>query len=294
MEVALGKPVGVPIVMAMSGKVCVVTGANTGIGLETARGLAEMNACVILACRDLERGQAALADLKSRSKDSNVEVMPLDLASQESIRDFAGALRDKFDRLDVLVNNAATVPVERELTADGLEMQFGVNHIGPFLLTHLLLDLLKAGAPSRIVNVASNAHENARMDFDDLQSERKYTFFRVYGRSKLANVLFTYELARRLEGSGVTANCLHPGGVRTKILRNMRGPLGFVVKYGTYVLMSPRRGAKTSVYLASSPEVEGVSGKYFVKCREVASSERSRDEADAKRLWEMSMKLAGL
>ncbi len=280
--------------MDMSGKVCVVTGANTGIGLETARGLAEMNACVILACRDRERGQAAVADIRSRSKNSNVELMVLDLGSQESIRSFAGAVREKFDRLDVLVNNAATVPVERELTADGLVMQFGVNHIGPFLLTQLLLDLLKSGAPSRIVNVSSNAHENARMNFDDLQSEEKYNFFRVYGRSKLANVLFSHELARRLEGSGVTANCLHPGGVRTKILRNMRGPLGFVVKYGTYVLMSPRRGAKTSVYLASSREVEGVSGKYFVKCREVTSSERSRDEGDARRLWDVSVDLVGL
>ena len=278
----------------MTGKVCVVTGANTGIGLETARGLAEMNASVVLACRDPERGQAAVADIKSRSKHSKVESMLLDLASQASIRGFAAALQKKFDRLDVLVNNAATVPSRRELTTDGLEMQFGVNHIGPFLLTELLLDLLKSGAPSRIVNVASNAHQNARMNFDDLQAEQKYNFFGVYGKSKLANMLFSYELARRLEGSGVTANCLHPGGVRTKILRNVKGPLGFIVKYGTYVLMSPRRGAKTSVYLASSPEVEGVSGKYFVKCREVASSERSLDETDAERLWDVSVDLAGL
>ncbi len=278
----------------MTGKVCVVTGANTGIGLETARGLAEMNACVVLACRDRERGEAAVADIESRSNTSKVELMLLDLGSQESIRGFAGAFQEKFDRLDVLVNNAATVPTGRELTADGLEMQFGVNHIGPFLLTHLLLDHLKSGAPSRVVTVSSTTHENARINFDDLQAAEKYNFFGAYGKSKLANILFTYELARRLEGSGVTANCLHPGGVRTKILRNVRGPLGVAIKFGTYLMISPRSGAKTSVYLASSPEVEGVSGKYFVKCREIASSERSHDEADAKRLWDVSMELAGM
>lgn len=278
----------------MSGKVCIVTGANTGIGLETARGLAEMNATVVMACRRRERGEAALAGIQSGSKNASPELMLLDLASQQSIRDFTAAFKEKHDRLDVLVNNAATVPGKRESTLEGLEMQFGANHIGPFLLTHLLLDLLKATAPSRVVNVASTVHQGAHMDFDDLQGERKYEFFRAYGQSKLANVLFTCELARRLEGTGVTANCLHPGVVRTKILRDVRGPLGLIIRYGTYLLSSPRTGAKTSVYLASSPEVDGVSGKYFVKCREAESSERSRDEADAKRLWDISEELAGL
>ncbi len=278
----------------MREKVCIVTGANTGIGLETARGLADMNATVIMACRNRERGEAALADIASGSKSSCVELMLVDLASQRSIRDFAAAFKERYDRLDVLVNNAATVPAKRESTVEGIEMQFGANHIGAFLLTHLLLELLKAAAPSRVVNVASTVHHGARMDFDDLQGEQKYKFFGAYGQSKLANVLFTYELARRLEGTGVTANCLHPGSVRTKILRDVRGPLGLVIKYGTYLLRSPKSGAKTSVYLASSAEVDGVSGKYFVKCRETESSERSRDEADAKRLWEISEKLAGL
>lgn len=278
----------------MREKVCIVTGANTGIGLETARGLSEMNATVIMACRNRERGEAALAGITSGSKSSSVELMLLDLASQQSIRDFAAAFKERHDRLDVLVNNAATVPGKRELTVEGLEMQFGANHIGAFLLTHLLLDLLKTTAPSRVVNVASTVHHGARMDFEDLQAEQKYEFFRVYGQSKLANVLFTCELARRLEGTGVTANCLHPGVVRTKILRDVRGPLGLIIKYGTYLLSSPRSGAKTSVYLASSPEVDGASGKYFVKCREAESSERSRDEADARRLWEISEQLAGL
>lgn len=282
------------LVVDMSGKVCVVTGANAGIGLATALGLAEMNASVVMACRDAERGQSALERVVSRCGNRKVSLIPLDLASQRSIRDFAEAFAEKHASLDVLVNNAATVPAERELTDEGLEVQFGVNHLGPFLLTNLLLDRLRAGAPSRVVNVSSMVHRNVSLDFDDLQAKRKYDFFRVYGQSKLANVLFTYELARRLDGSGVVANCLHPGMVRTKILRDVRGLVGLVIKYGTYLLSSPRSGARTSVFLASSPEVEGVSGKYFVKCREAASSVESHDVEDARRLWEVSAKLAGL
>lgn len=278
----------------LGGKICIVTGASSGIGLETARALAAMNATVVLACRSRARGEAALVNIQSNHAGSKAELMLLDLASQQSIRDFADAFTRRYDRLDVLVNNAATAPAQREVTQDGLEMQFGVNHLGPFLLTVLLLDLLKSSAPSRIVNVSSTIHKNARMNFDDLQSERGYTLFGAYGRSKLANVLFTYELARRLEGEDVTANCLHPGGVNTNLLSDMRGPLGWVVKLGMNLMLSPESGARTSVYLASSPEVAGLSGKYFIRRREAKSSARSHNVDDAKRLWEVSVGLTGL
>jgi NAD(P)-dependent dehydrogenase (short-subunit alcohol dehydrogenase family) len=275
----------------MKGKVCIVTGANVGIGKATATGLAEAGATVVLACRDKEKGSAALAEIQAKIPGADVHLLLLDLASQASIRAFVKAFEEKFPRLDVLVNNAAIVPSERRTTADGHEMQMGVNHLGPFLLTNLLLPRLEASAPSRVVVVSSTVHRGAKIDFDDLQSERKYSSMRVYGRSKLANILFVRALAKRLEGKRVTVNALHPGVIATELAREWPAPIRFLTKI---FFKSPEKGARTSLYLATSPEVEGVTGRYFEDCREVTPSEEARDDAAAERLWTVSAGLAGL
>lgn len=278
----------------MTGKVCIVTGANSGIGLETAAGLAERGATVLMACRSQDRANAAKAEIDARGYPGATDVMLVDLGSMQSIRDFAEAFNQKYDRLDVLVNNAAIVPKQRELTADGFEKQFGVNHLAYFLLTHLLLERLKQSAPSRIVNVASTVHQSATMNFDDLQMENGYSMIKAYGQCKLANVMFTYALARRLDGSRVTANCLHPGGVSTNIFRDAPLWLKPLFFLGRAFMLSPKRGARTSVYLASSPEVEGVTGKYFAKCKEAKSSALSHDRDAQERLWTISAELTGV
>ncbi len=272
----------------LEGKTCVITGATSGIGLATARSLVNQGAHVVLACRDAARGEKARSEITGAGSAGRVEVMPLDLASQRSIRAFADTFRAKHNRLDVLVNNAAIVPLRRETTADGFEMQFGVNHLGPFLLTHVLLDALRAAAPSRIVTVASTVHHGATLDFDDLQSEKRYRVMDVYGRSKLANVMFTYALARRLEGSRVTSNCLHPGVVRSRITRDLPTLLQPLVRVAGAFMLSPESGARTSAYLAASRDVDGVTGKYFDKCREARSSRVSHDVDAQERLWTLS------
>ena len=277
---------------SMNGKTCLVTGANQGIGKETALALARMGGTVVMVSRDRAKGEAALADVRSRAGNGSVELMVADMASLDSIRALAKEFRAKHAALHVLVNNAGAYNTHRSTTKDGFETTFGVNHLAYFLLTDLLLDLLKASAPSRIVSVSSTAHVGGKMNFDDLQAENGYSGMRAYGQSKLANVLFTYELARRLEGTGVTANVLHPGVVRTGFGKNNGGVVGplFAVfqRVGRPFFISPEQGAETSIYLASSPEVEGVSGKYFTKCKDVPSNAISYDEDAAKRLWEMS------
>ena len=275
----------------MSGKVCLVTGANSGIGKETAEGLARMGATLVMVCRDRERGQAALEEIKSKSGSRSVELMICDLASQAQIRKLAEEFKQKHNRLDVLVNNAGLVLTRRTMTEDGLETTFAVNHLGYFLLTNLLLDLIKQSAPARIVNVASTAHRSATIDFNDLQEERSYGTMRAYGQSKLANILFTYELARRLEGSGVTVNCLHPGIIGTNIFRAAPGILSVAAKL---IFKSPKKGAETSIYLATSPEVAQVTGKYFDDKRVVSSSPESYDTAVAERLWQVSEQMTKL
>lgn len=283
----------------MEGKTCLVTGASNGIGLETAAGLAKLGATVVMTARSEAKGEEALADVIKRSGSEKVDLMLVDFASMSSIRKFADEFRSKYDRLDVLVNNAGAVNMRRSETEDGFETTFGVNHLGYFLLTNLLLDTIKASAPARIVNVSSRAHKRATMDFDDLNAEKSYSGFTVYGRSKLANVLITYELARRLDGTGVTANCLHPGVVRSGFGQNdNNGWLGGIFKT-FYTLAGPftksnAEGAATSIYLASSPEVEGVTGKYFADCKEVPSSAASHDVEAQKRLWEISEQMTGI
>lgn len=285
-----------PMEGPMDGKFVVITGANAGIGKEAAVALAGRGAHVIGTARDPERGQAALDEIRARSGRDDAEILPLDLASFASIRAFASGVLDRYDRVDVLVNNAGAVLSDRRETADGFEMTFGVNHLGHFLLTELLVERLRASAPARVVVVSSGAHKSARggLDFDDLQAERRYRPFLVYGRSKLANILFTRELARRLDGSGVTANSLHPGFVRSDF--GLGGDMSGIVTAGFKLVarpfaISPERGAQTTVYLASSPEVTDVTGWYFYKSAPASTSKFAADDDAARRLWDVSEEL---
>lgn len=279
----------------MDGKVVVITGGNAGIGKETAVGLAALGADVVITARNAAKGQAALDEIKRRSGSERVDVMALDLADFASIRSFAHDFLAGHDRLDVLLENAGLVQSQRSTTAQGFETTFGVNHIGHFLLTDLLLDRLKASAPSRVVIVASGAHRSARggLDFDDLQTERhKYHGMQVYSRTKLANVYFARELARRLAGTGVTANALHPGFVASNFARE--GDTGFMsagIRIARPFAISAPKGALTSIYLASSPEVEGVTGQYFSKCKPASTSKTAQDDDAGRRLWEATEKL---
>ena len=274
----------------MEGKVCLVTGANAGIGKATALGLAQRGATVVMVSRNRERGEAAQAEIRHQSGNELVDLLLADLSSQAEIRRLAAEFKRQYGQLHVLINNAAIIPLQRQETADGLEVQFAVNHLAYFLLTHLLLDVLQASAPARIVNVSSQTHQWGRIDFDDLQGEKQYDPQAAYMQSKLANVLFTYELARRLQGSGVTANCLHPGGIRTRLNANYAGRAGAAEASAAEL----QRGAQTSIYLATSPEVEGVSGKYFVNQQQTRSSAASYDQHLAQRLWQISTDLTGL
>jgi retinol dehydrogenase-14 len=277
----------------LTSKTCVVTGANNGIGKVTAAALASMGARVLMVCRDPARGEAARAEIAAASPNSAVELLIADMGSQRQVRRVAAEIRDRCGRLDVLVNNAGAMNTARTLTEDGIETTWAVNHLGYFLLTNELTDLLRASAPARVVNVASRAHVSARIDFDDVQGERSWAGYRMYGQSKLANVLFTYELARRLDGTGVTANCLHPGVVATGFGHNNKSDLygrafDLVMTAIRPFLTSPQRGAATSIYLASSPAVDGITGKYFADRKPIRSSTISYDEAVAARLWQLS------
>jgi NAD(P)-dependent dehydrogenase (short-subunit alcohol dehydrogenase family) len=276
----------------MTGKTVVITGANSGIGLETAVALARAGAKTLITVRDPARGQAAVADIKARSGRDDVDVVVFDLGSIASTRQGAAEILARCDRIDVLVNNAGVVLSSRHETEDGLEATFAVNHLGHFVLTELLLDRLKQSAPARIVNVASTAHKGARkgLNFDDLQSSFAYGGMQVYSKSKLANIYFTTELARRLQGTGVTVNCLHPGTVATGYGRDgdSSGVLAFGLKVIKPFILSAEQGARTSIYLASSPEVAGVTGRYFVKCQARSPSATAQDDAAARRLWEAS------
>jgi NAD(P)-dependent dehydrogenase (short-subunit alcohol dehydrogenase family) len=279
---------------SMQGKVCLVTGATGGIGRETAKGLAERGARVVIVGRNADKVTRTISAITSETGNPQVEGLVGDLSVQAEVRRVAREFLASHDRLHVLVNNAGMFYWNRELTPDGIERTFALNHLGYFLLTELLLPALKAGAPSRIINVASDAHRSAHLDFSDLQNAKKYSGIRAYSQSKLANVMFTYELARRLEGTGVTANALHPGFVASGFARN-NGP---IVRFFMDTLLRPmqisvEKGAQTSIYLATSPEVEGVSGKYFDRCKPVPSNDASYNKADQQRLWEISEQLVG-
>ena len=281
---------------SMQGKICIVTGANSGIGKATALGLAQMGATIVTVCRNQVKGEEAQNEIKEKSGNDAVDLMLADLSSQASIRQLAENFQQHYQQLHVLINNAGGVNLSRRETVDGLEMTFAVNYLAPFLLTNLLLDKLKTSAPARIVNVSSESHQSGYIKMDDLELEKGYRLMRAYGQSKLALVLFTYELARRLQGTGVTANCLHPGFVATNIGQNGVGSVGrsIVKLIFSRLGISPEEGAKTSIYLASSPEIEGVTGKYFVKSIPVRSAPISYDETLQRQLWEVSAKLVHL
>ena len=272
----------------MSGRVVMVTGANAGMGKEIVFALAGMGATVVMVCRDSGRGEAARREVQERSGSGDVELLVADLSSQQSIRNLVREFAASHDRLHVLVNNAGITQPRRIETADGLESVFATNHLGPFLLTNLILPLLTASAPSRVVMVASGAHTMGKIDFDDVQASRRYNEIAVYNQSKLANLLFTYELARRIAGTGVSANAADPGFVKT----NLRVPFPYSIF--SFMRGAAVDGARPAVFLASSPEVGGVSGRYFGRKGEVRSSKASLDEADARRLWTLSAQLTHL
>ena len=278
----------------MAGKTCLVTGATSGIGRVTALELAHMGATVVLAGRNPAKCAATAIDIQEETFNPAVEYLVADLSSQEQVRRLAAEFKERHQRLDVLINNAGAVNLVRRSSADGIEMTFALNHLSYFLFTNLLLDVLCASAPARVVNMASNSHQGAPLDLSDVHAPHRYFGSRAYARSKLCNVLFTYELSRRLEGTGVTANALHPGLVATNILTNN----GFFGRFLNFFLslrgISVEAGAITPVYAASSPEMEGVSGKYLFEKQPVRSSNRSYDESLAAGLWELSAKLTGV
>ena len=271
--------------MTMNGKTCVITGANSGIGLETARGLARLGARVVLVCRDRQRGEAARQELIAATGNGQIRLLVADLASLEDVRRLADQIEAGCPRLDVLIHNAGLMTRQRLVSVDGFEMQLTVHHLAPFLLTELLLDRLRSSAPARVIMVSSMLHKWARIHFNDLQCQRKYSMVRAYGQSKLAMLYYTYELAERLRGSGVTVNALHPGAVATNI-----GMPAWLAPF----LATPEKGARTSIHLASAAELAGVTGKYFVNGREANSSRRSRDAAIGRRLVRVTRELCGV
>lgn len=277
----------------MNGKVCVVTGANSGIGQAAALTLARFGAEVILVCRDKARGEAARAEIGAAAAAGQPRLEIADLSSMPEVRDLAGRLSD-LGRLDVLINNAGLVLGERRISADGFEYTFALNHLAPFLLTNLLREKLVASAPARVITVSSAAHRGARLDLADLQLAGHFSGWRAYANSKLANILFTTELASRLAGTGVTANCLHPGTVNTGFGRDGSRLLRLGLDLGRRFLRTAGQGADTVAYLASSPAVEGATGGYYIKRKLRTPSRAARDQATARRLWEISAELTGL
>jgi retinol dehydrogenase 12 len=279
---------------SMQGKICLITGATAGIGKETALGLAKLGAHVVLVGRDEARTRGTSAWLIEKSANNQIDFFLADCSSLADVRRLAGEVKRKYPRLDVLINNAGALFVKRELTIDGLERTWALNHLAYVLLTHELLDPLKAAGSARIVNVASIAHRSAVLDFDNLQGEKSYGGMPNYRLSKLANVMFTYALARRLSDAGITVNSLHPGVVSTNFGQNNKGWFRLLICALRPFFMSAEEGAKTSIYLAGSEEVEGVSGQYFSTGKQVPSSDLSLDEAKQEKLWAISLQQAGV
>jgi len=279
----------------MAAKTIVVTGGTSGIGEVAAIRLAEQGARIVLVARDKARADATLAKLKRANPSAAHAVHFADLSAIAEMKRVASEIAAAEPNIDVLINNAGAVFTTRQESVDGLEMTFAVNHMAYFVVTEILLPNLKATPGARIVSTASMAHSSGRIDFDDLQLRKSYSTFRAYGTSKLMNILFTRELARRLEGSGVTANCLHPGGVATRFGSNNSGFLAVVFKVAISIAgISPEKGAQTIIYLASSPAVSAISGKYFYQCKPAQPTAAAQSDADARRLWDVSAKLAGL
>lgn len=275
----------------VQGKNCLVTGATAGIGYVTAQALALQGAHVVMVSRSAEKCAQIATQLRAKTGNGNIDYIAGDLSAMHQVHSVADQFLAKYDRLDVLVNNAGAVFSSRQVSADGYEMTMALNHLNYFYLTQLLQDALLKSAPARIVNVSSEAHRGGSINFDDLMSEKKYSAFGAYAMSKLANILFTYELARRLEDSGVTANALHPGFVASNFGRSNGGIWGMVMPVVQLFAISPAKGAETTIYLASSPEVEGVTGKYFDKKKAVQSNAASYDQTAQRRLWDVTQTL---
>ena len=278
----------------MNGKTCLVTGGTNGIGKSTAQELARMGATVIIVGRDAQKTSQVVQEIRAASDNPRVGSMLADLSSQQEVRRLANEFKSKYSHLHVLLNNAGAVFMKRQLSVDGIEMIFALNHLASFLLTNLLLDTLKASAPARIINVSSNAHTTGKIEFDNLQGERGYSP-RVYENSKLANILFTMELARRLEGTGVTVNALHPGFTATGFSKNNGRVMAALVSiFAPLVARSPAKGAETSIYLASSPSVDGITGKYFYDSQAIPAAPQATDMVVARKLWDVSAEMVHL
>jgi NAD(P)-dependent dehydrogenase (short-subunit alcohol dehydrogenase family) len=278
----------------MKDKVIMVTGANSGIGKAASLALARMGATLVMVARNKGRGEAARSEIIRKSQNNSVDLFLADLSSLESVRQLATDFKKKYPKLHVLINNAGLFNQRRRVTADGYENTFATNYLASFLLTNLQLDLLKASAPSRIINVSSVGHYNGHINFDDLNLEKEYGGWKAYGQSKLALVLFTHELAKKLQGTGVTVNAVHPGTVATNIWSRPFGPVGFIMALPKLFMTSPEKGAETIVYLASSSDAKGLNGEYLEKLKVKKSSDESYDEEIAQRLWDVSAKLTHL
>jgi NAD(P)-dependent dehydrogenase (short-subunit alcohol dehydrogenase family) len=278
----------------MRDKVVLVTGANSGIGRAASLALAKMGATVVMVARNKERGEAARSEIIRESQNSSVDLLLADLSSLESVRQLATEFQRKYSKLHVLINNAGLFNQRRHVTMDGYEDTFATNYLAPFLLTNLQLDVLKASAPSRIINVSSVGHYNGHINFDDLNLEKDYGGWKAYGQSKLALVLFTHELAKKLQGTGVTVNAVHPGTVATNIWNRPLGPVGFIMALPKLFMTTPKQGAETIVYLASSPDAKDLNGEYLEKLKVKKSSDESYNEEIAQRLWDVSAKLTRL
>jgi NAD(P)-dependent dehydrogenase (short-subunit alcohol dehydrogenase family) len=278
----------------LEGKTCLITGATNGIGRVTAVELARMGAELFLVYRDKARADETVAQIRNSTGNENVHLLRADLGSQRQVRDAAAEFLNTGRPLHVLINNAGLGNTRRIMTEDGIEMVFAVNHLAYFLLTMLLLDRIKQSAPARIVNVASEAHRFGTINFDDLGGERRYSTIGAYGQSKLANILFSYVLARRLAGTGVSVNCLHPGGIASGLWTNNGTLAQIIMKAGKLFLKTPEQGAQTTIYLASSAKAEGVTGKYYANCQEKISNKESYDLNVAERLWEVSERMTGV
>src|SRR5712692_5638036 len=278
----------------MKDKVVMVTGANSGIGKSASLALAKKGATVVMVARNPERGEAARSEIIGKSRNNSVDLLLADLSSLESVRQLAFDFRKKHSKLHVLINNAGLFNQRRRVTVDGYENTFATNYLASFLLTNLQLDLLKASAPSRIINVSSVGHYNGHINFEDLNLENDYGGWKAYGQSKLALILFTHELAKKLQGTGVTVNAVHPGTVATNIWSRPFGPVGFIMALPKLFMTTPEKGAETIVYLASSPDAKSVNGEYVEKLKVKKSSDESYDEEIAQRLWDVSAKLTSL
>jgi NAD(P)-dependent dehydrogenase (short-subunit alcohol dehydrogenase family) len=280
--------------MSIQGKICLITGGTNGIGKVTAQALAQMGATVVIVGRNAEKTAQVVEEIRAASGNKNVDFLLADLSSQQEVRRLAAEFKSKYSRLHVLLNNAGAVFMQRQLSVDGIEMTFALNHLAYFLLTNLLLDTIKASAPARIINVSSDAHTSGKIEFDNLQGERSYNS-KAYGNSKLANILFTVELARRLEGTGVTVNALHPGFVATGFGKNNPGLLMKLIRAAVpLIARSPEKGAETSIYLATSVNAEGVTGKYFYDSHAIPAAAQATEMAVARRLWDVSAEMVDL